>query len=77
MLSLLVNTLTADGKYSQLNRDNFSEPIQVLLCQRRKTFPEFFSKLLKCGLNLNSFKRKLTLTDNVISKLRTRKEEMR
>ena len=77
MLWLFVNKFTANDKYSPLHRYNFTQPIQMQLSQRRKTFSEIFSRLLKCGLNLNSFKKNLTLIENVISKLRTRKEEIR
>ena len=37
-----VNTLTADDKYSLLNRDNLTQPIQIVLSQKEKTFSQFF-----------------------------------
>ena len=42
ILSLFVNTLTADDKYSLLNTDNLTQPIQILLPQKKN----FFSVLL-------------------------------
>ena len=38
ILRLLVNTLTDDDKYSLLYRDNLTQPIQILLSQKRKIF---------------------------------------
>ena len=51
ILGLFVNTLTADDKYSLLNRENFTQPIQMQLSQKQKTFSEFLSAVLKCKLN--------------------------
>ena len=39
---LVPNTLSADGKYSLLNRDNLTQPIQMQVSQIQKTFSEFF-----------------------------------
>ena len=39
---MFVNTLTADDKYSPVNRDNLTQPIQILLTQKGKTFSEIF-----------------------------------
>ena len=50
ILRLFVNTLTAGNKYSPLNRDNFSEPIQMNLSQKQKIFPELFCRFLKTTL---------------------------
>ena len=51
ILRLFVNTLTDDGKYSLLYRNNLMEPIQILLSHKQKTFSEFFSTFLKATLN--------------------------
>ena len=40
---LFPNTLSADGKYSVLDRDNLTQQIQILLSRKQKTFSEFFS----------------------------------
>ena len=77
MLWLFVNTFTANDKYPAINRDNFTQPIQIQLSRKRKSFSQFLSRVSKCGLNFNSFKKKLTLIANVIPKLQTRKEEIR
>ena len=39
---IFINTLTADDKYSLLNRDNLMQPIQMHLCQKEKDFFPFF-----------------------------------
>ena len=57
-LRLLVKTLTDDEKYSLLYRQNFMQPIQILLSQKRKTFSQFFSAFLKCTLNFSHFQKK-------------------
>ena len=57
-LRLLVKTLTDDEKYSLLYRENLTQPIQILLSQKRKTFTQFFSAFLKCNLNFGHFQKK-------------------
>ena len=58
ILRLFLNTLTADDKYSLLNRDNLTQPIQILLYQKRNTFSEYFSAFLKSTLNFEHFEKK-------------------
>ena len=41
------NTLTFDDKHYLLNRDNLTQPIQMQLDQKQKTFSEFFSSISK------------------------------
>ena len=55
MLRLFVNTLTADDKYSPLNRDNLMQPIQILLSQKQQAFSPFPSEILKSTLNFKHF----------------------
>ena len=57
-LRLLVKTLTDDDKYSLLYRDNLTEPIQILLSQKPKTFSQLSSKILKPTLNFAHFQKK-------------------
>ena len=38
ILIVFINTLTADDKHYLLNRDNLSQPIQMQLYQKQKTF---------------------------------------
>ena len=42
VLKYFVRTVTADDNYSLLNRDNLTEPIQMLLSQKQKAFSQFF-----------------------------------
>ena len=55
---LFVNTLPADYKYSLLNRDNLTQPNQILLPQKQKTFSVFLSAFLKSTLNFANFQTK-------------------
>ena len=55
---MFVNTLTADDKYSLLNRDNLKQSIQTLLSQKQKTFSQIFSSFLKSTLNFEHFQKK-------------------
>ena len=54
----LVNTLAADEKYSFLNRDNLTIPIQMQLSQKQKKFSQFLATFLKSKLNLEYFRKK-------------------
>ena len=58
ILGLFVNTLTDDEKYSLLYRDNLTQPIQILLSPKRKTFSQLFSKIFKPTLNFEHFQKK-------------------
>ena len=53
-----VYTLTADDKYSLLNRESLTEPIQMQLSQKQKTFSQYISAVLKCKLNFEHFQKK-------------------
>ena len=55
---LFPNTLSADGKYSLFNRDNLTQPIQMQLSRKQKTFSDFFSAFLKSSLNFEHFQKK-------------------
>ena len=55
---MFVNTLSADDKYSLLNRDNLTQPIQIQLSQKQKTFSQFLSAFLKSSLNDEHFFKK-------------------
>ena len=57
-LRLLVRTLTDDEKYSLLYKENLTQPIQILLSQKRKTFSEFFSAFFKPTLIFEHFRKK-------------------
>ena len=66
---LFPNTLSADGKYSLLNRDNLTQPIQMQLSQKEKTFSNFFSAFLKSSLNFDHFLKKDDPHRSCISKI--------
>ena len=51
ILRLFVKTLTVNDKHDRLNRDNLTQPIQIQLSQKQKTFSEFFFGFLKSVLD--------------------------
>ena len=55
---MFVNTLSADDKYSFLNRDNLTQPIQMQLSRKQKTFSEYFCAFLKSSSNFEHFQKK-------------------
>ena len=55
---LFPNPLSAEGKYSLLNRDNLTQPSQMQLSRKQKTFSEFFCAFLKSSLNFEHFQKK-------------------
>ena len=57
ILSLFVNTLTPDGKYPVLNRDKLTQPLQIQLSEKEKSFSEFFPLFLKSTLNFQHFRK--------------------
>ena len=48
---LFPNILGADGKYSLLNREDLTQPIEMQLSQTQKTFSQFFCAFLISSLN--------------------------
>ena len=74
---LFVNTLTEDDKYSLLYRDNLTQPIQILLSQKEKTFSEFFSQFSNFTLKLKYLKKNTTLIADVFPKLPSPKKVIR
>ena len=56
--NLFRNTLSADGKYSRLDRDNSTQRIQMELSGKEKTFFQFFALFLKSSWNLEHFPKK-------------------
>ena len=57
ILRLFVGTLTADDKYSLLNRGNLMHSIQILFSQKQETFPESSSSFSKSMLNFEHFEK--------------------
>ena len=58
ILGLFVVTLTDDGKYSLLYRENLTQKIQILLSQKPKTFSKLSSEILIPSLNFEHFQKK-------------------
>ena len=50
--------LSADKKYSLLNREYFRQPIQIQLSQKQKTFSQFLPAFLKYRLSFEYFQKK-------------------
>ena len=69
ILRLFVDTLTEDDKYCLLNKDNLTEPIQIVLSQKQKTFSQFFSAFLKSTLNFEHFQKKYDPQSRCISQI--------
>ena len=61
ILRLFANTLTADGKYSCRDMQNFRKQIQTLLSEKRKTFSGYFIEILKRSWNLEHFAKKMSV----------------
>ena len=72
---LFPNTLSADGKYSLLNRDNLTQPIQIQLSRKQKTFSEFFAAFLKSSWNFQHFQKKYDCHSWGISKITESKKQ--
>ena len=58
ILGLFVNTLTADDRYSFLNRDKLWQHLQMQLSQEQKTFSQFFFCILESRFNFEHVKEK-------------------
>ena len=52
ILRLFVNTLIVEDKHYLLNRDNLTQPIQMQLYQKQKTFSELFFSIFKIFIKL-------------------------
>ena len=69
ILRLFINALTADGKYSDSNMQNFPQQFQTPLSQKQKTFSGFFIVFLKCAWNLEHFQKKDEYPSLIISEI--------
>ena len=58
ILRLFINTFSAVDKYSLPNREYLTQPLQVQLSQKQKTFPRFFSAFSKSKLKFEHFQKK-------------------
>ena len=57
-LGLFVNTLTADDKQSILERDNWTQPIQIQLSNKQKNFSNFLVNFKNLDQLLNILEKK-------------------
>ena len=55
---MFVNTLTADDKYSHLNRNNLRQPIRTPLSQKHTAFSQLLLAFSKSKLNFEHFQKK-------------------
>ena len=55
---MFVITLTADDKYSLLNRDNLTQQNRTQLSQKQKAFSQFFLAFSKYTLNFEDFEKR-------------------
>ena len=69
ILTLFVNTLTTDYKYSRQNMLNFTQQLEEAFSQKQRTFSGIFIAFLKCALNLEHFEKKYEYSSLVISKV--------
>ena len=74
MLGLLVNTLTADDKFSDFNRVILTQPIQMQLSKKQKLFLIFFVHFWNLDKKLNILKKVMTIIASVFPKLTTLKD---
>ena len=56
--TLFINTLSVDGKYSLVNRDNLTQPVQMQLSWKQKIFSVFLFEFLKSSLKFEQFLKK-------------------
>ena len=77
ILSLFVNTLTADDKHYLLNRDNLAQPIQMEVSQKQKSFAQFFFAFLKSIFNFKHLPKKMTLIADVFPEIPAPKNMIR
>ena len=73
ILRLFANTLTVDDKHDLLNRDHLTQPIQMQLYQKQKTFSGFLFAFSKSILNFTHLQKKIPLIADVFGKSRFRK----
>ena len=62
--------MNPDDKYCLFNRDNLTQPIQILLSKKQKILCQFFSAFLKSKFNFEHFAKKMTLIADGISQIR-------
>ena len=66
--------MTADDKYSLINRKNSTQPIHMILSENLKTFSGFLYTFLKSRLNFEDFQKKYDPHSWCISRITDSKE---
>ena len=69
ILTLFVNTMTTDDKYSSPNMLNFTQQLEAPLPQKQKTFSGLFPAFMKYASELEHFDKKHEYPSLVISKV--------
>ena len=77
IFGLFVNALIARHKFSLLNRDKLTQPIDIQLSKQQNRFSEFFLDLWNVHKILHIFKKRMTLIADVFPKLRIAKNVVR
>ena len=67
----------AGHKFSLLNRDKLTRPIQMQLCKNKKAFSQLCSAFLKFRYSFQQFQKKMTLIADVFPKLMIPKNVVR
>ena len=68
-LSLFLNALTVDDKYSDSNMQNFPQQFQTPLSKKQKIFSGFIIAFLKCAWNLEHFQKKDEYSSLIFSEI--------
>ena len=74
---LFVKTLTVNENHDFLTRENLTEPIQMQLSQKQKTFFHFFLDFKNLYYILKIFQKKMTLIADVFLEIMARKNMVR
>ena len=69
ILSLFVNALTVDDKYSGSNMQNLRQQFQTPWSRKQKIFSGFFIAFLKCAWNLEHFQKKDEYSSLIFSEI--------
>ena len=69
ILSLFVNALTVDDKYSGSNMQNLRHQFQTPWSRKQKIFSGFFIAFPKCAWNLEHFQKKDEYSRLIVSEI--------
>ena len=69
IIRLFVNRLIVNDNHYLLNRDNLTQPIQMILYQKQKTFSDFFFAFSKSILNFKHLHKRMTLVADVFPEI--------